>query len=253
MHNARVRLSGRVYLVTGAGGAIAGSVNRALLAEGASLALADRPGNARRARETLGAGLVVPADLAAFDGARAAVEATVEGLGRLDGVVHTVGGFAGGKVRDASPQDYDRLLDANLRTLVNVTLAALPQLERSDAGFLGAVSAGQAWRGAGPGAALYTASKAALAAFLRSLDGELGSAPTRVGIVYPMGAVDTPANRQSMPDADPGGWIDPDEVGAAFVHLATRSPRGRILELAVHPPRGAPSGPARAAAQSGLH
>lgn len=243
MHNARVRLNGRVYLVTGAGGQIAGSINRALLAAGASLALADRPDNARRAREQLGAGLEVGADLATPDGARQAVAATVAGLGRLDGVVHTVGSFRAGQVRDLATTgndlaDYDLMLDANLRALVNVTVAALPQLECSDAGFLGAISAGQAWRGSGPGAALYTASKAALAAFLRSLDGELAGSALKVGIVFPMGAVDTPANRLDMPDADPAGWIDPDEIAAAFVHMATRSRRGRVLEVPVHPPRG---------------
>jgi hypothetical protein len=57
------------------------------------------------------------------------------------------------------------------------------------------------------------------------------------GVVYPMGTVDTPANRKDMPNADPNTWIDPVEIGAAFVHMATRSARGRVLEMQVFPPR----------------
>jgi hypothetical protein len=40
-----------------------------------------------------------------------------------------------------------------------------------------------------------------------------------------------------MPDVDPQSWIDPAEIGAAFVHLASRSSRGRVLEIQVFPPR----------------
>jgi hypothetical protein len=49
--------------------------------------------------------------------------------------------------------------------------------------------------------------------------------------------VDTPANRRDMPDADPNTWIDPNEIAAAFVYMASRSTRGRVLEMQVFPAR----------------
>ena len=85
--------------------------------------------------------------------------------------------------------------------------------------------------------ALYAAAKAAVATYLRSLDAELGGTEIRVTVVYPMGTVDTPANRKSMPEADPMSWINPDEIGEALVYAASRSPQGRVLELPIFPPR----------------
>jgi len=54
-------------------------------------------------------------------------------------------------------------------------------------------------------------------------------------VIYPMGAVDTPANRRDMPSFE--RYIDPQEIGETIVHAAQRSRAGRLLELAIHPPR----------------
>jgi hypothetical protein len=40
-----------------------------------------------------------------------------------------------------------------------------------------------------------------------------------------------------MPDAHPSSWIDPAEIAATLYFAATRSPRGRLLDLPIHPPR----------------
>ena len=79
--------------------------------------------------------------------------------------------------------------------------------------------------------------KAAVASFLHSIDEEVAGTAILVAVVYPMGSVDTPANRRDMPDADPASWIDPVQIAEALHFAATRSPRGRILDLAIHPPR----------------
>jgi NADP-dependent 3-hydroxy acid dehydrogenase YdfG len=237
-HQARAHqvLQDRVFIITGAGGAISSAINTAFHNAGVQLALADRPGNAESARDRLGAGLAVPVDLASLEGAQAMVAATLAHYGRVDGLIHTVGGFMTGKVADAKPEDYQRMFDLNVKTLFNAVVAALPEITRQENGFVGGIAAAQVARGAGPGVALYTASKGAVALFLKSLDGELKGSSAKAGVVYPMGAVDTPANRHDMPDVDPQSWIDPAEIGAAFVHLASRSSRGRVLEIQVFPP-----------------
>ena len=86
--------------------------------------------------------------------------------------------------------------------------------------------------------AAYAAAKSAVAGWLRALDDELSGTGVAVSILYPMGVVDTPANRAAMPDTDPGEWIDPDELAAALLFAATRGRRGRVRDLAVHPPGG---------------
>jgi NADP-dependent 3-hydroxy acid dehydrogenase YdfG len=50
--------------------------------------------------------------------------------------------------------------------------------------------------------------------------------------------VDTPGNRQAMPDVDPATWIDPAEIAATVLHLATRGLRGQVREAKVYPPAG---------------
>lgn len=230
-------LEGKVFIITGAGGAISSAINAAFHAAGAQLTLADRPGKAESARDRLGAGLAVPVDLASFEGARAMVAAALEHYGRVDGLIHTIGGFASGKIINFKPEDLDRMIDLNLKTLAYSIAAVLPEVLKQDDGFMGGIAAAQVARGAGPGVALYTAAKGAVALFLKSLDGELKGSSAKAGVVYPMGAVDTPANRKDMPEADPKTWIDPAEIGAAFVHMASRSSRGRVIEIQVFPPR----------------
>jgi NADP-dependent 3-hydroxy acid dehydrogenase YdfG len=221
-------LTDGVFIVTGAGGQIAAHINAALLEAGAKLVLVDR-----HARSIL-AGETIAADLGSLEGARAMVGVALERFGRIDGVIHTVGGFKAERALEFQPETYEAMFDTNLRTLVNVAVATLPELVKSG-GFLGGISAGQAARGSGAGAALYAAAKSAVAVYLKSIAAEVKG--IRAGVLYPMGTVDTPGNRSSMPHADPSNWIDPRELARAFVFMASREQNGRVLEVQVHPPQ----------------
>ncbi len=228
-----MNLENKVFIITGAGGAISSAINTAFHEAGAKLALADRPGNAERARDQLGAGLAVGVDLSSLEGAQNMVAATLAHYGRIDGLIHTVGGFSTGKILEFKPDDFTRLFDVNVKTLAFAVAAVLPEVLKQQDSFIGGISAAQVARGSGAGAALYTAAKGAVALYLKSLDAELKGSSSKAGVVYPMGAVDTPANRRDMPDADPNTWIDPAEIAAAFVYMAGRSNRGRVLEMQV--------------------
>lgn len=213
------RLDNQVYVVTGGKGAIGRAVVAAFVDAGARAVVADLP----------------EVNLLEAPGAEALVRDVLAREGRLDGVVHTVGGFALGKVHEAPLTDYDRMFDLNVRSLFNLARAVVPHFLRTQRGLLVAFSAEPGWSGASPGSALYGAAKAAVATFLRSLDGELVGTDARVAVVYPMGAVDTPANRRDMPGFD--RFIDPREIAESIVHVAQRSRAGRLIELAIHPPR----------------
>ncbi|GIW25579.1 SDR family oxidoreductase [Meiothermus sp.] len=230
-------LQDKVYILTGGGGAIAGAIAQAFARAGARLALADAYETtiAQRAQELGGRAYVT--NLTHYPDAELLVRQVKAQMGRVDGLIHTVGGFAFSPVKDTEPSLYDRMFDLNMRTLFYMTRAILPELLGQKDGFIAGISAAAAWHGVGPGVALYAAAKAAVATYLRSLDAELGGTAVRVAIVYPMGAVDTPANRKEMPDADPMAWVDPAEIGESLVYAASRSPRGRVLELQIFPPR----------------
>jgi NADP-dependent 3-hydroxy acid dehydrogenase YdfG len=167
------------------------------------------------------------------------VAATTAHFGRVDGLVHTVGGFAMGPLHEAAPDVYDRMFDLNVRSLFYAVRAVLPTMIAQDRGFIAGISSEPGWTGAAKGSALYAAAKSAVATLLRSLDAELARSAVRVAILYPMGAVDTPANRKDMPSVDPRTLIDPAELGAAIRFAAGRSIRGRVTELPVYPPRQA--------------
>ncbi|MES3629760.1 MAG: SDR family NAD(P)-dependent oxidoreductase, partial [Longimonas sp.] len=133
----------------------------------------------------------------------------------------------------ATDDDYAQMMDINMRTLFNTARAALPHLQARDHSFLLGVSAPAAEDG-GAGMGLYAASKAAVAAYLKSLRAEYSETGVRVSTLYPMGVVDTPANRKAMPDSDPSTWIAPKELAETMLHAATRSPRGHIRALKVY-------------------
>ena len=216
-------LTDRVFIITGAGGALAGPIVRTFAHAGARLVLVDRVEQhvAERAREHHATALA--ADLTTLDGAIAMANAVVGRHGRVDGLIHTVGGFAMGKIVDSDAATYNRMFDLNVRSLFNVLRAVAPGMLTRGDGFICGISSEPGWTGRAPGTALYGAAKAAATSLLRTLEAEARGTQVGVCIVYPMGAIDTPANRKDMPNANPRTFID-----------RTRSPRPSCT-----PPRGA--------------
>lgn len=232
-----ISLDGKVYILTGGAGAIAGSIGQAFAEAGARLALVDAHLERLEPRAKLLNSEAFATNLLSFPETENLVRQVKSRMGRVDGLIHTVGGFAATQLNQADIAQYERMFDLNVRTLFYALRAVLPQLIAQKDGFIAGIAAAPAWRGAGPGMALYAAAKSAVATLLRSLDGELKETQIGVAVLYPMGAVDTPGNRHDMPDTDPNTWIDPLEIGQTLVHAASRSSRGRLLELQVFPPR----------------
>jgi NADP-dependent 3-hydroxy acid dehydrogenase YdfG len=227
-------IEGKVYVVTGGGGAIGREVVSGFVAQGARVVSVDRTldiAAAATGAEPLAA------DLSTVAGAQEMVRATTERTGRVDGLVHTVGGFALGRVEGCEDTTFDSMFNLNVRTLLHALGAVLPALRARGDGFVAGFSSMPGWTGTAPGSALYGASKSAVATLLRSLDDELRGTQIKVAIVYPMGAVDTPANRRDRPDFDPAGYIDPVDIADTLVFAAQRGPRARLLELPIWPAR----------------
>lgn len=217
-------LEGRTVMVTGAGGAIASVIVAELRAAGARLVLVERAGHHR---ETVEGDEVVEADLSHPEGTRGLE------VHAVDALVHTVGAFGMQKAHEATPEDLRRMFALNVDTLVHTVRAVLPGMLTRGSGVLIGIGAGQAARGAGPGAALYTAAKSAVAAYLASLDAELKGQGIRAAVVVPMGAVDTTANREA--GMKPEAMIDPLDLAQSIVHLLARSERSFVSEIKITP------------------
>ena len=220
--------------ITGAAGTI-GSVTAEVFADaGWDLALID-VGDENRA--TLEASFpdaqVFDTDLTDEDATMKTFAALSEEVETLDAVLAIAGGFAMQQAVESTTDDYAHMMDLNFRTLFHTARAAVPLLTQAESSVLLGVSAPAALEGQAE-AGLYGASKAAVASYLKSLGLEEQNAGLRTTVLYPMGVVDTPDNREAMPDADPSGWVTPRELADHMLHAATRSPRGHVPELKVH-------------------
>ena len=141
-------------------------------------------------------------------------------FGRIDALVHAVGGFAGGKsVADTDDATLDKMLDLNYRSTFFMVRAVLPHMRHQGGGRILAVASRQA---VDPGAMVgaYSASKAALVALIRTIALENKDRGISANTVLP-GKIDTPANRGADPKADPLQWVQPAQVAALLVHLAS--------------------------------
>jgi NAD(P)-dependent dehydrogenase (short-subunit alcohol dehydrogenase family) len=147
-----------------------------------------------------------------------AVEAAVASVDDLGAVVNLVGGYhSAGKAHEWDLADYDRMLELNLKPGFLLARAAMPRLLEAGGGAYVGVSARAAVRPF-PGAAGYITAKAAVLAFVQALAADYRDAGIRANAVLP-NAIDTPANRRDMPNADFSKWVPPDEIARVIRFL----------------------------------
>ena len=138
----------------------------------------------------------------------------------LRAVVNVVGGFSmGPKVGDAELGDFERMLRLNLVPAFNLAHSAVPRIAAAGGGGFVCVSARAALQPFS-GAAGYITAKAALIAFIRALDAEYRDAGVRANAILPS-VIDTPANRESMPDADTSKWVTPEAIAKVIRFLCS--------------------------------
>jgi NAD(P)-dependent dehydrogenase (short-subunit alcohol dehydrogenase family) len=131
-----------------------------------------------------------------------------------------MGGFAGGSsVAETDDATVQKMLDLNFLSVFYAARAVLPQMQAQRSGRILVVASRQ---GVEPGANVgaYSASKAAAVALVRSIALENKDRGISANTVLP-GTMDTPANRAAMPGTDPAFWVDPANVAAMLVHLAS--------------------------------
>jgi NAD(P)-dependent dehydrogenase (short-subunit alcohol dehydrogenase family) len=211
-------LDGRVALITGAKGGLGSFVTEAFLAAGARVAGASRSIQASDFAHLEFSAM--PTDLSTGDRARKLAADVVARFGRIDALVHVMGGFAGGKsVADTDDAMIEKMLDANYRAAFYIARAVLPQMRQQGTGKILAVSSRQAVE---PGAMVgaYSASKAALVGLIRTIALENKDRSISANTVSP-GMMDTPKNRAADPNADTSQWVHPSQVAELLVHLAS--------------------------------
>jgi NAD(P)-dependent dehydrogenase (short-subunit alcohol dehydrogenase family) len=215
------RLTGSNILITGATGGLGEAVVSAFLREGAFVAGAARHWANDGSVDNL---LKVRADLTTPEGAGAAVQAVLDARGRLDAVVHLMGGFAmDGPLASTKVETWDRMMELNARSAFLVFRAALAAQVATPVGLRRLIAVGsRAGVQASPGAAAYAVSKAALHALVIHAAAEVVDQGITVNAVLP-GTIDTEANRAAMPKADFSKWVRPETIAETLVWLASNA------------------------------
>ena len=211
-------LEGKIVLVTGAKGGLGTFVTESFLAAGARVIGVSRSIQAGDFSHPEFSAM--PAELSSGDAARKLIENAVARFGRIDALVHVMGGFAGGtRVDETDDAAFEKMLDLNYRAAFFIARAVLPQMRRQGSGRILAVASRQAVEPAAMVGA-YSASKAALVSLIRTIALENKDRGIAANTVLP-GTMDTPANRAGDPKADGSQWVQPSQVAAILVHLAS--------------------------------
>ncbi len=207
----------RTVLITGANGGLGRAVTKTFLEAGATAAGVYLPGPPPVEHERF---FGIEADLSTPEGAAAAVERARSRTGRLDALIHLVGGFAGGKpVAETDDATWKRMLDMNLNSAFYAMRASLPALLGAGRGRIVAVGSRTAVEPVA-GLSAYGVSKAALVALVRTVALEVKDTGVTANAVLPS-VIDTPANRAANPKADFTKWVKPGSIAQLILWLAS--------------------------------
>ena len=219
-----VALNGKVVAVTGGFGQLGVAVVEAALEAGARVAALGRSASPTGIATLGGALAIGGVDFADPSAAARALDEVTAKLGRLDALVNVAGTFRAEKLAEGSIDTWDLLYRINLRTAVCASRAALPHLLRSGGGRIVNVGAGAAVAKAGAGMGAYTASKAGVSKLTEALADEMKDHGITVNAVLPS-TIDTPANREDMPNADFSRWVAPRDIASVIVFLLSDEAR----------------------------
>jgi len=225
-------ISGKVALITGATGNLGSAVAFAFQKAGARMILVGRSAESlSRAFENLSESpdyfLIGDVDLTNEEDVREVATSAYKRFGRIDVLVNTVGTFRGGKtVHEEDMETWDFLFKINLNTTLLTCRAVIPYMIQQNSGKIINTASRSGLLGSA-GYAAYSASKSAVIRLTESLAKELTDHNINVNCIIP-GTIDTPQNRQSMPDADHSRWVAPEAIADVVLFLASHEARSIV-------------------------
>jgi NAD(P)-dependent dehydrogenase (short-subunit alcohol dehydrogenase family) len=218
-------LDAPVVLITGATGPLGQVAARRFALDGARLALVGRDqGRLDESGAALGMGtdrwLAVQGELTDADDAHAVADAVIDHWGRIDVLLHLVGGWAGGTaVVDLDPDEVRRMLDQHLWTTFHIAQAVVPGMVERGFGRVIAVSSPLASDPGSKGAS-YAIAKAAEEVLVRSLAREVAGSGVTANLVL-IRTLDSKHERETAPSTKNASWATPEEVAETIAFLAS--------------------------------
>jgi NADP-dependent 3-hydroxy acid dehydrogenase YdfG len=236
------KLAGKTALVTGGGSGIGLAVARALVGEGARVAITGRDEDKlRRAAQSLGAGdslIYHAADVTDPERVQALVRDVSARLGRIDILINNAGANLKERAfRELTPETWRRMVAANLDGAFYCCRAVLPQMAERQDGLIINVNSIAGKRANPLGGLAYVAAKFGLRGLALGLAAEEKASGIRVSSIYP-GEVDTPileVRPQPVSAEHRRGILRPEDIAAAVLFIATLPPHAWVPELVIAP------------------
>src|SRR3954454_21181150 len=230
-------LTEQVAVVSGAGRGIGAAIARKLAALGARTVLCGRSlapleEMARQISATGGEARAIQADVTEIGSVETLASQVEEEFGRVDVLINNagVGGF-GGPLHELPPDQWEYVLNTNLRGVYYCIRSFAPMMIRASSGSIINISS-LAGKNALPNGAAYAASKWGLNGLSYSIAEELRPHNIRVSVVCP-GSVDTELSPHA--GKDPNKMLKPDDVAHAVEMLVTQAPQSFVSELLLRP------------------
>jgi 3-oxoacyl-[acyl-carrier protein] reductase len=223
-------LTGLTALVTGASGGIGSAIAKALVGQGARVALSGTREDALKAvaAEIGGDPVILPCNLSDRESVDGLIPRAVEALGQLDILVNNAGVTRDNLIMRMKDEEWDDVIRINLEAAFRLIRAASRPMMKARFGRIITITSVVGATG-NPGQANYAASKGGLTAMSKALAQELASRNITVNCVAP-GFITSPMT-DALPDAQkealttriPAGRLgDGADVGAAVTYLASR-------------------------------
>lgn len=220
-----MQLQKQVVLITGATGGLGSVLLDEFLAAGAKIAATSRASAELEAYKKVYSNQserirFFTADVTQPLEVENAVSAIASSFGKIDALIHTVGGFRGGKaIQDTPLEDLDAMLDLNLKSAFLCSKSVLPIMAGGQGGVIVTISA-LAGLDLKANRAAYAVSKSALVTLTQALALEGKSMNIRANTIAPS-IIRTEANEQAMPEADFSTWVDPHDLAKMAIYLCT--------------------------------
>src|ERR1700731_4012441 len=230
-------LTGKVALITGASAGIGQACARALAEEGARLVLTarrqERLDELKQQAEKLGTQAIsVLGDAREESTAKKTVEAAMQTFGRIDILINNTGVGNYKNLVDTSAEEYDDMMDTNVRSTFLFTRHTVPVMLQKKSGTILMISSMAGVYGFG-GEAVYCMTKFAQVGFAQALDRELRESGIKVGAICPGGvktefAIGKGRTEKGVAESE---MLDPEDVAGVVLLACTQSPRSRIIEV----------------------
>jgi NAD(P)-dependent dehydrogenase (short-subunit alcohol dehydrogenase family) len=220
----------KVIIVTGATGNLGQAVSRALFDAGARLALVDRSIEDRfetafpQMVDSPNCYFLHTVDLTDEDSVAHTMAHIIEYFGRVDGLLNIAGGYrAGDPVHETSLDTWAFMLNLNAKSVFLTSRAVLPQMIAQGGGRIVNVGARVALQGTRNHGA-YSVAKTAVVRLTESMAAEVRDSGVNVNAILP-GTIDTPQNREAMPNADFAKWVAPEALADVMLFLLSDAAR----------------------------